>query len=247
MSGRPVALVTGAGRGIGAASARELHARGYDLALMSPSDNALRLAAELGGRGLRGEVESEADLAALVALARDAFGRVDAVVMSMGHAPWSVSSGLAYDPALEGHLLDIPDADWSRGVESILLGAIRLCRLVTPLMLERRQGSIVLISSFTAREPRLCFPISSVVRPALAGFVKLYADRYARDGLRINLVLPGFIDNWPADEVVVRSIPMARRGSVEEVAKTVAFLLSADAGYITGQSLLVDGAVNRGL
>ena len=247
MTDRPVVLVTGAGRGIGAACARELHERGYALAAMSPSDSAIRLAAELGGRGMQGRVESEADLAALVEMARDSYGRIDAVVMSLGHAPWSESSGLAYDPNLDGHLMEIPDSDWRKGVDLILMGAIRLCRLVTPLFLERKQGSIVLISSFTAPEPRLCFPISSVIRPALAGFAKLYADRYAREGIRINLVLPGFIDNWAADETVVRSIPMGRRGKVDEVAKAAAFLISPDAGYITGQSLLVDGAVNRAI
>ena len=133
------------------------------------------------------------------------------------------------------------------GIRLILLNVIRLCRLITPVMIRQGGGSIVLISSFTAFEPRLAFPVSSVVRPAIAGFAKLYADRYARDCIRINSVLPGFLDNWPPTEGLVETIPAARLGKPEEVAKAVAFLLSSDSAYITGQNVLIDGGVTRSI
>ena len=82
---------------------------------------------------------------------------------------------------------------------------------------------------------------------ALAGFAKLYSDRYAADGIRMNNILPGFIENFEIDEETLHSIPMQRQGSLTEIAKTAAFLLSDDAGYITGQNIRVDGGKTRSL
>jgi NAD(P)-dependent dehydrogenase (short-subunit alcohol dehydrogenase family) len=80
---------------------------------------------------------------------------------------------------------------------------------------------------------------------ALAGFTKLYSDRYGRDGIRMNNILPGFIENWPMSAELKKTVPMARPGSMAEVAKTAAFLLSADSGYVTGQNIVVDGGLTR--
>ena len=247
MAGKPVALVTGAGRGMGAASARELHSRGYDLVLNSPTENCEALARELGGHAVRGSLAEAADVKRMVDAAVARFGALDAIVMSNGHAPWSSESTTAYDPDFKGPLLEIPDEDWVAGFNLMLMSTIRLLRLATPHMEARGGGSVVLISSFACFEPRLVFPVSSVYRPAIAGFAKLYADRYAPKGIRINAVLPGFMENWPMNETVERSIPMARSGRMEEVAKAVGFLVSADASYITGQSLLIDGGVTRAI
>ena len=90
-------------------------------------------------------------------------------------------------------------------------------------------------------------PVSSALRAALSAFTRLYADRYAKENIRINSVLPGFIDSWPETPEIVARIPVGRFGKTQEIAKTVAFLLSDGAGYITGQNIRVDGGIVRGL
>jgi len=230
----PVAIVTAAGRGMGAAIARELHARGYRLGLMSPSGSARALAEELGGFGLDGSVARLEDLQALVDGTLDAFGRVDAVVNHTGHPP-------------KGDLLELDDDAWLAGDQMVMLPVLRMARLVTPAMLAQGKGAFVNISTFAAFEPSLKFPISCTYRAAVGAFTKLYADRYAADNIRMNALLPGFVDSLDHKPETVRAVPMGRAGSVGEIAKTAAFLLSDDAGYITGQNLRVDGGITRGV
>lgn len=229
---RPVALITAAGRGIGAACARELADAGYAVALLSPSDHAERLAGELKGIGMRGDVTVAADLDAFVGAAMHRWGRVDAVVNNTGHPP-------------KGELLAIDDAEWRQGLDLLLLNVVRMARLVTPLMEGQGGGSIVNISGLAAEEPYLAYPVSSVLRAGLGAFTKLYADRYARAGIRMNTVLPGFVDNYPVDDATRAAIPLGRAVTTAEVARTVRFLVSADATGITGQSLRVDGGLGR--
>lgn len=230
----PTALITAAGRGMGAACARELAARGYRVFLMSVSDNAKQLAAELGGVGLQGSVTETADLQALVQTALDAAGRIDAVVNNTGHPP-------------KGELLDLSDDDWHYGLDLLLLNVIRMARLVAPTMQAQGGGAIVNISTFAAFEPSLAFPISAALRAGLGSFTKLFADRYAADGIRMNNVLPGFIESYAVDDATRARIPMQRPGTVAEIAQTVAFLLSDKAAYITGQNIRVDGGITRGV
>ena len=176
-----VAIVTAAGSGMGAACARELAGRGYAVALMSPSGKAEALAKELGGFGLAGSVTEEADLEALVGGTLDRYGRVDGVINSTGH------------PA-SGEVLELTDGQWHDALDLVVLNVVRIARLVTPAMLRQGGGAIVNVSTFSAFEPSPDFPLSSPLRAALAGFTKLYADRYAAEGVRMNNILPDYRD-----------------------------------------------------
>ncbi len=246
MKGRPCAVITAAGSGVGAACARELAGRDYDVVLMSRSDANLELATELRGRGLRGSVTEPGDLERLVDLALASYGRIDAVVLSTGHAPWMVDpNGRRFDPEVRAHLLDIPDQDWHGALDLYFLHVVRMARLVTPVFEKQGGGAIVNISAFAAREPNWAIPMSSTIRAGLTGFRKLYSDRFAPAGIRMNDVMPGYLENWEWSDELKRSIPAGRPGSLAEVAKLVAFLLSDDARYITGQGVLIDGGLNR--
>lgn len=227
-----VAVVTAAGRGMGAAIARELAARAYAVALLSPSGAAEELARALNGLGLTGSVTNPEDLQELVDQTMARYGRIDAVVNHTGHPP-------------KGDLLEIPDRDWHAGLDLVMLNVVRMARLVTPIMQAQGGGAIVNISTYAVFEPEAAFPVSATMRAALAGFAKLYADRYAADGIRMNNILPGFIDSLPETAERRSRIPMGRYGTVAEIAKTAGFLLSSEAGYITGQNIRVDGGLTR--
>jgi NAD(P)-dependent dehydrogenase (short-subunit alcohol dehydrogenase family) len=229
-----VALLTGAGKGMGAACARELVTRGWQVALLSPSGSAEKLAKELGGIGVTGSVVETADLQRLVDAAMAKWGRIDGVVTSTGHPP-------------KGDLLSLDDAAWRTGLDLIILDVVKLARIVTPIMEKQGGGAWVNISTFAAFEPDLAFPISCALRAGLGAFAKLYADRYAKAGIRMNNLLPGFVDSLPVKEALLPKIPLGRYGTTAEIAKTAAFLLSDDAGYITGQNLRVDGGLTRAI
>jgi NAD(P)-dependent dehydrogenase (short-subunit alcohol dehydrogenase family) len=228
----PVALLTAAGSGIGAAAARKLAAGGWQVAILSSSGRGEALARELGGLGITGSNLETADLQRLVNAALERWGRIDAVVNSAGHGP-------------KGDLLEISDADWQRGMEFYLLNVVRIARLVTPQMVKQRRGAIVNVSTYATFEPEAAFPTSGVFRSGLAAFAKLYADRYAADGLRMNNVLPGFIDSLPEKSDRRERIPMGRYGHSDEVAELIAFLASDKAAYITGQNIRIDGGLTR--
>ena len=232
MPDNKVAIVTAAGRGMGAAIARELKSRDYRIALISPSGAAEKLAAELSGIGLEGSVSNPGDLSRLVDLTMETYGRIDALVNHTGHPP-------------KGELLGLSDDDWSKGLDLILLNVVRMSRLVTPVMQSAGGGAIVNISSFAAFEPEEKFTVSACLRAGLSSFAKIYADKYAADGIRMNTVLPGFIDSLPEKEENRSRIPLGRYGTVREIAQTVAFLLSDEASYITGQNIRVDGGITR--
>ena len=234
MTDRRAAVVTAAGKGIGAAIARELAAQGYDLALMSQSESAESLTREIGGLAITGSVTNSADLERLVSATVERYGRIDAVVNNTGH------------PA-KGDLLAIADEDWHAALDLLLLNVIRMARLVTPIMLRQGKGTILNISAMYAYEPSLSYPVSNTMRAALGSFAKMYADQYAAHGIRMNNILPGFVENYALTDEARQRIPMHRAATLDEIARTSAFLLSDDAGYITGQNLRVDGGLTRGI
>ncbi len=228
------ALIIGGGSGMGAASARALAGAGYRVAVLSSSGKGEALAAELGGIGVTGTNRSDSDLKRLVDLVMEQWGRVDVLVNSAGHGP-------------KGPLLDLTDEDWRTGFDMYFLNVVRPLRLVTPIMQAQKSGAIVNISTAWTFEPSDMFPTSAVARSGLAAFTKLYADRYGADGIRINNVLPGWIDSLPQKDERAAAVPMQRYGTAEEIARTVVFLASEGAGYITGQNLRVDGGLMRGV
>jgi len=228
----PVALVVAGGSGIGADAARTLADNGWRVGVMSSSGKGEALGNELGGLGYTGSNLEPADLQGFVDAAMAAFGRIDGVVNGAGHGP-------------KGDVLEISDEDWHLGLDYYLLNCIRMTRLVTPIMEAQGGGSIVNVSTFAAFEPDPDFPTSAVFRAGLADFSKLFANKYAAQGIRMNNVLPGFIDSLPEKPDRVARIPAGRYANVRELSDVIAFLLSEQASYVTGQNIRVDGGLTQ--
>ncbi|WP_218511021.1 SDR family oxidoreductase [Variovorax sp. dw_308] len=229
-----VAVVVGGGSGMGAAAARKLSEKGFAVAVMSSSGKGEALGKELGGIGVTGSNQSNEDLRRLVDMTLERWGRIDVLVNGAGHGP-------------KGPLLELTDEQWQTGMDFYLLNVIRATRLVTPVMERQKGGAIINISSAWVLEPSALFPTSAVFRAGVAAFTKLFADQYAASKLRMNNVLPGWIDSLPEKEDRRQNVPMQRYGTSDEVAATIAFLASDEAAYITGQSIRVDGGLMRSL
>ena len=234
MTQERVALITAGGSGMGAAAARRLAADGYRVGVLSSSGKGEALAKELGGLGVTASNRSTEALRRLVDQAVERWGRVDVLVNSAGHGP-------------RAPILELTDDDWQTGMETYLLNVIRPTRLVAPIMKRQQGGAIVNISSAWVFEPSEMFPTSAVFRAGLAAFTKIFCDTHAPFNIRMNNVLPGWIDSLPAKDERRDSVPLRRYGTSEEIAATIAFLASDDAAYITGQNLRVDGGLTRSL
>ena len=232
MTTEKVAIITAGGSGMGVGAAQRLAADGFNVAILSSSGKGEALAKELGGLGITGSNQSSADLQRLVDETMTRWGRVDVLVNSAGHGP-------------RAPILELTDEDWHTGMDVYFLNAVRPTRLVTPIMQGQRSGSIINISTFAAFEPDPVFPTSGVFRAGLAAYTKLYSDKYAAENIRMNNVLPGFIDSLPEKAEFKDRIPMKRYGKTDEISATIAFLASEGAGYITGQNIRVDGGITR--
>ncbi len=217
---------------MGAGAARRLAADGFRVAILSSSGKGEALAKELGGLGVTGSNQSNDDLKRLIDQTFEKWGRVDVLVNSAGHGP-------------RAPILELSDDDWHQGLEVYFLNVVRPTRLVTPIMQGQKSGVIINISTFAAFEPDPVFPTSGVFRAGLAAYTKLFSDKYAGENIRMNNVLPGFIDSLPEKKEFRDRIPMQRYGKTEEIADVIAFLASDSAGYITGQNIRVDGGITR--
>ena len=226
----PVAMIVGGGSGIGADSARKISEMGYDVAVFSSSGKGETLGKELGGLGFTGSNLVVADLEAFVAATMERFGRIDAVINCAGHGP-------------KGPIMEISDEDWHLGMDYYFLNIVRITRLVLPIMQNQGKGSIVNISTFAVFEPDPDFPTSAVFRASLASYTKLFSTKYAAESIRMNNILPGFINSLPEKQDRLDRIPAGRYADVRELTETVAFMASDASSYITGQNLRVDGGL----
>lgn len=229
-----VAIVTAAGSGMGADAARRLAADGFQIAILSSSGKGEALANTLGGIGVTGSNDSNDDLKRLVDATLERWGRIDAVVNSAGHGP-------------RGNITELTDEQWKTGIDTYFLNVVRMARLVAPVMKSQRSGVIINISSYASIEPSAMFPTSSVMRAALRSYTKLFSQTYATDNVRMNNVLPGFVNSLKLDPELTNIIPMKRFADVSEISAVISFLVSNDAAYITGQDIVIDGGMTRSI
>ena len=232
MADQKVALITAGGSGMGADAARKLAKDGFTVGILSSSGKGEALGAELGGFGVTGSNLEVDDLTKLVDGAKERYGRIDVVINSAGHGP-------------KGDILGMTDEEYHKGMDVYLMNVVRMARLVTPVMQAQGGGTTINISTFAVFEPDPLFPTSGMFRASLAAFSKLYADQYAAENIRMNNVLPGFIDSLPETEDRRARIPMGRYGRAEEVSSMIAWLASDNAAYVTGQNFRIDGGLTQ--
>lgn len=229
---KKVAVLTAAGTGMGANAAKKLASKGFNISILSSSGKGEQLAKELNGIGITGSNQSNSDLQQLVNETINKWGRIDVLVNSAGHGP-------------KGPVLELTDKDWHKGMDTYFLNVVRVARLVVPIMQKQQSGVIINISTFAAFEPDPTFPTSGVFRAGLASFTKLFANQYARDNVRMNNILPGFIDSLSEKEEFKKRIPLKRYGTANEISEVISFLTSEGAAYITGQNIRVDGGITK--
>ncbi len=229
---KKIAVLIAAGTGMGAESAKMLANNGFKVAIMSSSGKGETLAKKLNGIGFTGSNTKPDDIKKFIKIVLKKWGRIDVLVNSAGHGP-------------KGKILDISDEEWLKAIEIYFLNVVRACRIVTPIMKKQKNGSIINISTYAVFEPEKHFPTSGVARAGLSSFTKIYSDEYAKFNIRINNILPGFIDSLKTKKEFLNRVPLKRVGKVSEIAAVVSFLASKDGAYITGQNIRVDGGITR--
>ncbi len=229
---KKVAAFIASGSGMGADAAKHLKSKGYKIAIMSSSGKGKKLAENLGGLGFTGSNLVSEDLKNFIDQTNKKYGRIDILINSAGHGP-------------KGDILEISDEEWIKGMEVYFLNVVRAARIITPIMQKQNNGSIINISTFAIFEPDSNFPTSGVFRSGLAAFTKIYSDNYAKNNIRMNNILPGFIESLPVKEEFLKRIPLKRYGKVSEISAVVEMLASEGGSYITGQNIRVDGGITR--
>ena len=252
------ALVMAGTKGIGRGCAEQLADAGFAVGVCARTAADVAATADhlrgVGARahGIVADVREPAALAAAFGTVDEVFGRLDVLVANAGGPP-------------AGDFMELADEDWLAGYELTLMSAVRAIRHAVPRMRAAGYGRIVVIGSSSVRQPVNGIALSNAFRPALAGVVKHLAGELAADGITVNMVSPGRIDTDRVRQLDERAaergegsyeevrrreeagIPMGRYGSIAEIGALVAFLASEQAGYITGQTPLVDGGLVRSL
>jgi meso-butanediol dehydrogenase/(S,S)-butanediol dehydrogenase/diacetyl reductase len=246
-----VALITGAGRGIGRATAERLASEGASLAILDRDGDAARVAAaaleRTGNRAiaLDADITDQAAVAAAVQATLQAFTRVDVLV---NNAAW----------VLKGNLEQTDPGDWQSELDGTLTGAFLVTRTVLAPMLQQRKGAIVNIGSVNGLLA-LGNPGYSAAKAGLLNFTRSLATEYGPKGIRANMVSPGTIQtespSWQKRlardpqvfEKLARWYPVGRVGKPDDIAAAVAFVAADEAGFVNGANLVVDGGLTAGL
>ena len=229
---KKVSVLIAAGSGMGADAAKTLAKDGFKIAIMSSSGKGERLAKKLNGIGFTGSNLETENFKEFIDIVIKKWGRIDVLVNSAGHGP-------------KGKILEISDDEWFKGLETYFLNVVRAARIVTPIMKKQKYGSIINISTYAIFEPEKSFPTSGVMRAGLSSFTKIYSDEYAKYNIRMNNILPGFIDSLKTREEFIKRVPLKRAGKVKEISAVVKLLASKEGSYITGQNIKVDGGITR--
>jgi 3-oxoacyl-[acyl-carrier protein] reductase len=242
LSGR-TALVTGASSGLGLASAEALAAEGANVTLVARRRELVEREAErIGGLGVRGDVTAPRDLEHAVEQTVAAFGGLDILVWNAGGPPPGTGTEVTPDTV-------------DQAVELMIQPAVRLVALALPYLERGGAGRIVAITSLAAKEPTRHLALSNMLRPAVTGWLKTLADELGPHGITVNCVAPGRLATARLDhlypegptESQLAEIPLRRWGQPRELGDVVCFLASERAGYVTGQTIVVDGGLQRAL